>query len=336
MSGWARLYVGLATLVLTLSAAAQGRYGLGTVPTPEEIAGWDIDIRPDGRGLPPGQGTALDGEDVYVERCASCHGEFGEAVGRYPVLMGGEGSLASEEPVKTVGSYWPYASTVFDYVRRAMPFGHAQSLTDDETYAITAYLLNLNDIVEDDFVLNADTLPSVEMPNRNGFIQDDRPDVPTGEPCMSDCRGSFEVIGKARVIDVTPEDAKGDAGTDTDTDTVVASTDTSEATLPGDPASGKRVFVQCSACHSLNPDEHRIGPTLHGIVARAAGTAGGFDRYSEAMKGSGVVWDVDTLRQYLAAPQEFIAGTTMPFFGVKDEEQLDDLIAYLLTESGAE
>ena len=96
---------------------------------PEEIAGWDIDVRPDGQGLPPGKGTVKEGETLYMERCAACHGEFGESAGRWPILAGGAGTLASHDPVKSVGSYWPYASTVMDYIRRSMPFGNAQSLT---------------------------------------------------------------------------------------------------------------------------------------------------------------------------------------------------------------
>ena len=121
--------------------AASKRLGIGREATPEEIAGWDIDIRPDGQGLPVGKGTVKQGEPLYMERCAACHGEFGESAGRWPILMGGAGTLASHDPVKSIGSYWPYASTVMDYIRRTMPFGNAQSLTNDELYAITAYVL---------------------------------------------------------------------------------------------------------------------------------------------------------------------------------------------------
>ena len=108
--------------------------GLGREATQEEIAAWDIDVRPDGQGLPQGKGTAQQGEDIFQERCATCHGEFGEGRDRWPVLAGGLGTLKNDRPNKTVGSFWPYASTIMDYVRRAMPFGHAQSLTADELY----------------------------------------------------------------------------------------------------------------------------------------------------------------------------------------------------------
>lgn len=189
------------------AANADPEYGLGRIATAEEIAGWDIDVRPDGQGLPNGSGAVLDGEVVYLEQCAVCHGDFGEGAGRFPVLMGGEGTLASHDPVKTIGSYWPYASTLWDYINRAMPFGNAQSLSDDDVYAVTAYLLYLNDIADEDFVLTRDNLAEIVMPNRDGFVTEDpRPDVPAGEPCMTDCAGEIEIIGRARILDVTPED----------------------------------------------------------------------------------------------------------------------------------
>ena len=186
--------------------ALGGERPIGRVPTPEEIARWDIDVRPDGLGLPPGRGTAREGEDIYLARCASCHGEFGEAVGRWPQLVGGQGSLTWDEPIKTVTSYWPYAPTVFDYIKRAMPFGDAQSLTDDEVYAITAFLLASDGIIPEDFVVDAESLPKIVMPNADGFIDDPRPDVPAGEPCMKDCVAEVVIVGHARKIGVTPED----------------------------------------------------------------------------------------------------------------------------------
>ncbi|MFV2092585.1 MAG: c-type cytochrome, partial [Hyphomicrobiales bacterium] len=114
---------------------------LGRPATNEEIAAWDIDIRHDGTGLPPRRGTVTGGGEIFSETCAACHGDFGEGVDRWPVLAGGEGTLADARPEKTIGSYWPYLSTVYDYIRRAMPFGDARSLSDDDVYALTAYLL---------------------------------------------------------------------------------------------------------------------------------------------------------------------------------------------------
>jgi len=137
---------------------------------PADIASWDISIGPDGAGLPPGSGTAGQGEAVYVAKCQACHGEKG-AGGPNDALVGGMGSLAEgKTPVKTVGSYWPYATTLFDYIRRAMPFPETKSLTNDEIYAVSAYILNLNGIVGTDELLDAQSLPKVKMSNRDGFI----------------------------------------------------------------------------------------------------------------------------------------------------------------------
>lgn len=161
--------------------------GIGRAATPAEIAGWDIAVRGDGRNLPPGRGTARGGEELYVVHCAACHGDFGEGVDRWPALMGGRGSLATAEPRRTIGSFWQHAPAVFDYIRRAMPYAAPQSLTDDEYYAITAYVLYLNDLIGEADVMDADTLPRVAMPNRDGFVLEARPDTPN-EACMTDCR----------------------------------------------------------------------------------------------------------------------------------------------------
>lgn len=161
--------------------------GLGVDATSEQIAGWDIAIRPDGSNLPPGQGSVKDGEELYLQHCASCHGDFGEGVDRWPALMGGKGSLATEAPKRTVGSYWPSAPIVFDYIRRAMPYQAPQSLTNDEYYAITAYVLYLNELIPEDAVMDAKTLAAVRMPNRDGFIFEERPDT-SDVACMTNCR----------------------------------------------------------------------------------------------------------------------------------------------------
>jgi cytochrome c len=163
----------------TLARAADtDPLGIGHVATPAQISGWDIDVRADGQGLPPGHGSVRDGEKIFAETCAACHGAKGEGK---PAdrLVGGFGTLATSNPVPTVGSYWPYASTLFDYIRRAMPFKSPQSLTADQVYAVSAYILYLNNIIPEDTVLEAASLPWVEMPNRNGFTSPDpRPDVP--------------------------------------------------------------------------------------------------------------------------------------------------------------
>ena len=185
-------------------------YGIGHVATSEQIAGWDIDIRPDGQGAPSGRGSVKDGEKVYMDKCAACHGEFGESAGRWPQLAQGKGTLSSHDPVKTVGSYFAHLSSVFDYIRRAMPFGDAELLTNDELYAVTAYVLNLNDIVNDKFVLSKETWGSVRMPNQGGFYDDDREKTEktfwNSKPCMKDCRGPVKITGHAQAIDVTPDE----------------------------------------------------------------------------------------------------------------------------------
>lgn len=199
--------------------ASTGAFGLGRVAMPDEISAWDVDVRPDGTGLPAGRGTVAEGEPLFADNCAVCHGDFGEGAGRWPVLAGGQDTLLKDRPVKTIGSYWPYLSTVFDYVRRAMPFGNARSLSDDDVYALTAYLLYLNDIVDDEeFELSNENFSSIRLPNEDNFIPDDRlsePHYAKGlEPCMTDCKPApVEITARAQIIDVTPEGEGDDENT---------------------------------------------------------------------------------------------------------------------------
>ncbi len=207
----AMLRFGAAAVIIAAtasSAVAGGKFGLGRVAHPEEIKAWDIDVRPDGQGLPKGSGNAVDGEEIFAEKCAACHGDFAEGVDRWPVLAGGLDTLNTEDPVKTVGSYWPYLSTAYDYIYRAMPYGEAQSLEPDEVYSIIAYILYMNDLIDDEFELSDTSFTTVRLPNEKNFIQDARPDTPTlkqGEPCMSDCKPEVKVTMRARVLDVTPD-----------------------------------------------------------------------------------------------------------------------------------
>lgn len=201
----------LIIIIPNLLIAKERKFNLGKIATKTEIAGWDIDVRPDGLGAPIGSGSAIIGEEVYAEQCASCHGDFGEGLDRWPELVGGEDSLDTHDPVKTTGSYWPYASTMYDYIYRAMPFGVAQSLTHDETYQVVAYLLYMNEIIEEDFILNDKNIGKIKMPNVEGFLMPDpRPDIAniSGNPCMKNCNSPTKIIGKARDIDVTPEEEK--------------------------------------------------------------------------------------------------------------------------------
>jgi cytochrome c len=202
------LLLGLGLLAATgFARAAEGQYGYGSKPTPAEIAGWDIDVRGgDGAGLPPGKGTVGRGSEVYAEQCAACHGTFGEGEGRFPKLVGGAGTLKADRPELTVGSYWPFAPTLWDYINRAMPMPSPHTLSADDVYALTAYILNMNDVVPNEFVADRDSLPKVKMPNRDNFVwTDPRPDT-TAKPCMNACANpaSVTVTSTAEGRDLTP------------------------------------------------------------------------------------------------------------------------------------
>jgi S-disulfanyl-L-cysteine oxidoreductase SoxD len=177
--------MGIARSIIVVVAVAQAfrpavaqspTYGIGRTPTADELKRIDIDVLPDGQGLPPGSGTAAAGREIYANKCLTCHGPTGKE-GPQDILAGGRGSLNTAAPIKTVGSYWPYATTLWDYVRRAMPFDHPGTLPTDDIYAATAYVLFLNGIVGEHDVVNQTTLPQIQMPNRHGFVADPRPDV---------------------------------------------------------------------------------------------------------------------------------------------------------------
>lgn len=152
-------------------------YQLGRPATEAEIQAWNIDVSPNGHGLPPGRGTVKQGAQVYAAKCAMCHGPTG-VEGPKDRLVGGQGTLKAAKPIKTIGSYWPYATTLYDYIYRAMPFTAPQSLTPDEVYAVVAWLLFQNGLIREDAVMDRQTLLHVHMPNRDGFVPDPRPDVP--------------------------------------------------------------------------------------------------------------------------------------------------------------
>jgi mono/diheme cytochrome c family protein len=172
-------------LVCATAAQAQSPYGIGRAATPAEIAGWNIDIDRYGNNLPPGSGNVSHGREVFDQQCAACHGAKGEG-GIGDQLVGGQGTLATQKPVRTVGSYWPYAPTLFDYIRRAMPQNAPQSLSNDDVYAVSAYILNINGLLSADATLDASTLGAIRMPNRKMFVDDPRPDV-KNPACMTAC-----------------------------------------------------------------------------------------------------------------------------------------------------
>ncbi|MTI43191.1 sulfur dehydrogenase subunit SoxD [Roseibium hamelinense] len=334
----------------------EGAFGLGREAMPEEVAAWDVDVLPDGRGLPEGRGDVFTGDEVFAEKCASCHGDFAEGVDNWPVLAGGFDTLGDKDPVKTVGSYWPYLSTVWDYVHRSMPFGEAQTLTADETYAIVAYILYSNDLVDDDFELSHENFAEFEMYNTDGFVIDDRPELEYSkwrtEPCMENCKPSVEITMRATFLDVTPEgggeSVMNDASAE-DTPTFVANapaSNTPSDTASGtesvavlsadiDPkliASGQKVFRKCQACHDVGAGaKNKSGPQLNGLIGRPMGSVESFN-YSKVFKTAheeGRVWDEAALAEFLAKPKSFMKGTKMAFSGLRKEQDLDAITAYL-------
>jgi len=325
-----------------------GNYNLGRMALPEEIAAWDLDVTPDGTGLPEGSGDVLTGEEVFIEQCAVCHGDFAEGRGNWPKLAGGDGTLADKDPLKTVGSYWPYLSTVWDYVHRSMPFGAAQTLTADETYAITAYILYSNYLVEDDFVLSHENFLEVEMPNADGFIVDNREEAEAhfwnADACMSDCKDSVEITMRAAVLDVTPEEEEEAAAEPAAAEEVeMAAAETEEAAAepaaeetaalnPELVAAGEKVFRQCQACHQVGDGaKNRVGPQLNGVMGRTIGGVEDF-RYSKtmaAMGEEGQVWDEESMAAFLADPRGYVKGTKMSYRGLKKDEDIAAMTEYL-------
>jgi cytochrome c len=202
----------LSAVCLPTMAKDAGTYGLGRAATETDIAVWDIDVRFDGAGLPAGNGNVAQGEMLFDAKCSACHGDFGQGEGRWPPLAGGNDTLrhqgADGRPEKTVGSYWPYVPPLFDYIRRAMPYAAPKTLTDEETYALVAYVLRLNEIVGDNFTANAQSLPQIVMPNRDNFFFDPRPDSPN-TACMEDCvdTGTLRLIES--ITGVTPSEHLG-------------------------------------------------------------------------------------------------------------------------------
>lgn len=340
----------------------EGTFGLGRPALAEEIAAWDVDVLPDGRGLPAGSGDIWTGEEVFAEKCASCHGDFAEGVDNWPVLAGGLDTLADEDPVKTVGSYWPHLSTAWDYINRSMPFGEAGTLTADETYAIVAYILYSNDLVDDDFVLSQENFADFNMYNMDGFVIDDRPDLEYAkwrtEPCMQNCKeetrvtmrtvflvetppegGSNSVMNHQRTVDNIPSFTADGAAfipqaevveTPAADETLVAAPEVDEAAALI--AKGERVFKKCAACHQVGEGaSNKSGPQLNALMGRVMGGVDGF-RYSNVFKAAmeeGRVWDDESLAAFLAKPRDYMRGTKMSFSGLKSEGDILAITEYL-------
>lgn len=271
-------------------AAGPLAYGFGKPASQREIAGWDIDVRPDGTGLPKGRGSVADGQVIYDEKCASCHGTFGES-NSYLQIAGGVGSLGTDQPVRTTGSKLNYATTLWDYINRAMPFNAPQTLSPDDVYALTAYVLNLNDILPADAVLDQDSLPKVKMPNRDGFTtqhgfmrRDGRPDT-RNVACMSNC------ATEVRLSSEMPDYARDQHGNLAEQGrTVGAASMVAVAKPPPAAKSGLDLAKAsaCTACHGVS--EKLVGPGFREVAARYAGDAGAEARLVGKVKagGSGV------------------------------------------------
>jgi cytochrome c len=259
----------LAVCAASLAHAADAplRYGLGKPATAAEIAGWDIDVRPDGAGLPPGRGSVADGQRIYDAKCASCHGTFGESTD-YMAIAGGVGTLGSDPPTRTTGSKLNYATTLFDYIRRAMPFNAPKSLTNDEVYALTGYVLNLNDILPGDAVLDRDSLIAVKMPNRDGFTTrhgfltaDGTPDT-RATACMTDCAPAVRLASE---IPEYARDSHGDLALQTRRLGTVTAATVSADSNPADLATR----AGCMACHGVG--NAIVGPAFADVARRYSG-----------------------------------------------------------------
>lgn len=356
MSKYRKFLCATAVAGIAASPALAETLGIGRPALDEELAAWNVNVMPDGRGLPEGGMSVEEGEAVFVDNCAMCHGDFAEGIDNWPPLAGGRGTLTAERPVKTVGSYWPYLSTVWDYVHRSMPFGNAQTLTPDEVYGITAYILYSEGLVDYDFALTKDNFLEVRLPNEDGFYVDDRVETEfpifTAAACMTDCKDTVEITRKASDIAVTPTDDQGRpvstipdwriAAPETEAEVVEAAADaTGDAAAADGPdpallAAGEAAFRQCSTCHEIGDGAaNKTGPQLNDLFGRAAGSIDGF-RYSRPFAAAGeegLVWTEETVHDFLMQPRDYIKGTRMSFRGFRDEADIAAVIAYLQTFS---
>jgi cytochrome c len=340
-------------------------FQIGRAALPEEIAAWDVDVLPDGRGLPVGSGDVLTGEEVFLDQCAACHGDFAEGAGNWPVLAGGFDTLADEDPIKTVGSYWPHLSTAWDYINRSMPFGAAGTLSADETYAIVAYILYSNDVVDEDFVLSNENFTDVEMHNKNGFVLDDRAETEYAawrtEPCMKNCKEEAAVTMRSVfLVETPPEGGSNSVMNSATIDGLPSFSATGPAFIPAAtvapkaPAAtkviveevsaedqeaqlidaGEKVFKKCRACHAVGEGaKNGSGPHLNGIVGRTMGSVDGF-KYSKVFAAAledGLVWDDEALAGFLEKPKSYMKGTKMAFSGLKKASDQQAVIEYLGT-----
>lgn len=276
------MLVGAALPAVTIPATLQ--YGFGKPASKAEIAGWDIDVRPDGTGLPKGRGSVAEGQAIYDEKCASCHGTFGES-NSYLQIAGGVGSLGTDQPMRTTGSKLKYATTLWDYINRAMPFDAPQTLRPNEVYAVTAYVLNLNDIVPADAVLDQDSLPRLKMPNRDGFTtdhgfmhRDGKPDT-HNTACMHDC------VKEVRLSSQMPDYARDQHGNLAEqTGPTGAAKTVAAAAAARSPLDVAKASA-CTACHGVTAKV--VGPGFREVAARYAGDPDAESRLVAKVKAGG-------------------------------------------------
>ncbi|MBC8118277.1 MAG: c-type cytochrome [Burkholderiaceae bacterium] len=322
MCSWVSALLAVTLTAVSLPGLAQqaGRYGIGRAPTADEVAAWDIDLRPDGHGVKKGAGTALQGQKIYDEQCASCHGTFGEN-NRYMAVAGGvrkddlrsgrASALKDATAIRTLGTKLNHATTLWDYIFRAMPWTSPQSLSVDQTYAVTAYVLYLNEIVPADFELNEGTLLSLQMPNRNGMTRahglgrvDGKPDA-QGSSCMKDCvkevtiasdlpefarnqggniAEQLRALGPVRGIDTARYDAGGRVGAD-------AKARTSHAAPASTSLAASDLLTRnaCTACHGMT--NKIVGPGFAEIAQKYQGRNDAQSYLSKRIKEGGQgVW----------------------------------------------
>ena len=312
MISWLSLVAALSGWSAPQSIAADKPWaGLGRTATPQEIAAWDIDAKPDGSGLPPGRGTVQQGQEIYDAKCASCHGTFGES-NQYLQLAGGIGTLAGDSPVRTTGSKLNYAPTLWDYVNRAMPFQAPKSLTADEVYALTAYVLYLNEIVPEDAVLDRESIVRVKLPNRDGFTNqhgfmrvDGKPDV-QAQACVKDCpvegrvassipdharnaQGNlaeqFRGVGPYRGADTGKPEPAGPLAAARQARVAAAG----ERAKPRPSAADLAKQYACLACHGV--DQKVVGPGFREVAKKYQGATGARQALVKKVREGGAgVW----------------------------------------------
>jgi cytochrome c len=295
----------VAALPLPLDAADKPWKGLGRPAKPVEIAAWDIDVKPDGTGLPKGSGTVEQGQEIYDAKCASCHGTFGES-NQYLQLAGGVGSLATDNPVRTTGSKLNYATTLWDYINRAMPFQAPKSLSPDEVYALTAYVLHLNELLPAEAALDEKSILAVKLPNRDGFImehgfmrKDGKPDV-RNAACMQECER------EVRITSAIPDYARNAHGNLAEQFRPLGPYRGADTTRPAPqarlaaaklaraethapkaqrPAAELARQYACTACHGL--DHKIVGPGFNEVASKYAGQAGARDNLIAKVRHGG-------------------------------------------------